>query len=220
MAELKLNDTITFKKIIDTTYFEFNVPKFLVGKNQITVTIKRYSDNEAMGTICYPFVTWCLSTFQETVVPRDSILNNNVLSLKLEPYQRASGCSAAPSIIFGYNSCSLDSALLKFDTGKSQKLLDSKWDSYSFAEVMRTCDSVIIVGHADLNENDALTLSLCRAETIKNYFIQFGVSPARIKVSGIGSDKPRFKKDNLKKLKPKDRIALEKLNARVIIHLW
>jgi hypothetical protein len=218
-AELKLNDTLIFKKIIDTAYFEFTIPKYLLTKEFLTVTVKRYSANEILGSICFPYISDCYNVYEEKKIQKDSLLNCKEYAFTLKENGRTAGCGSLPTILFSYNSNNLDSAFIVPNNYADKPInsLNANWDTYCMAETIKQYKLIEIIGSAGICEKDPMTISLKRAEKIRDFFISFGIPSSKIKVTGYGNNHPLVNENSLTKFDKKEKLVLDKKNARVII---
>lgn len=218
-AELKLNDTLEFKKIIDTTYFEFTIPKYLLTKEFVTVTLKRYSDNEILGSLCFPYISDCRNEYEEKKIQKDSLLNCREFAFTLKENGHSIGCGSLPTILFTYNSANLDSAFLVTNKYADKPIifLQANWDTYCIAETIKQYEFIKIIGSAGLYEKDPVTISLKRAEKVRDFFINIGIPAGKIKVINKDNSHPMINENTLKKFNKKDRLLLDKKNARVLI---
>jgi hypothetical protein len=218
-AELKLNDTLNFKKIIDTTYFEFTVPKYLLKTKFVTIKLTKFSDNEVFGSICFPYIGMCSNRYEPKQISIDTLLVHKEIKIDLKEDQSTVGCGSLPAIIFNYNSSNIDSALLanNYSADKPISLFQAKWDTYCIGETIKYYDTIKIIGNSGVYEKDPISLSLKRAEKIKEFFINNGIPSNKIKVIGNGNDRPIIRKDQLEKANKKDRQILDMKNARVLI---
>ncbi|MDY8134852.1 OmpA family protein [Aquimarina sp. 2201CG5-10] len=81
-----------------------------------------------------------------------------------------------------------------FDTGKSNLTIESRLDLNRVVKMMKESPTMVVEigGHTDSvgDENLNISLSLKRAQSVKEYLIEAGISSDRLSVKGYGENKP------------------------------
>lgn len=99
-----------------------------------------------------------------------------------------------------YNSPDLDWTPIFFDFDRSELSDDAKRDLADRAEILKNYPnlSVLLEGHADSRGTEEYNLALGerRAQAVKRYFLQLGVSESRLKTMSYGEMRPLVPSDS------------------------
>ena len=216
--KVKISDTLTIESIIDTNYFQFNIPKFLI-KNDVKIDVYKYSDNISAGTLCFPYIAACSSEIDAFLIPKDSLIYNSKINVKMTEGFRSISCGSLPSFQFELNSSNIDSVTLIFNAEPMPILLKkSQWDIHCICESLRSSSNVIVTANSDSGELNKSKLAKARGIAVKKLLKNYGIDEAKIMLHNKSDSMPVFNQTDINKLKAvTDKQMARKRNARVIV---